>query len=279
MTQHVLFTKVGWMEDYKGVTDNDPKPEGAGRWNENENNVGGEAWNFLAVGGACYGFAETKAHDHGFNLPRVAPGATGPSLSGVLLVFLANVPNESSPNETRRQLYSKIGKGIRIVGWYRNCEIYSTCRKLQSGLRDLHSGSYNAMCSVEDAVLVPVADRKSPIDLSGKGGMLRSNVRYLYSEAGQRKKWPWMDEVLKLIATHESNAKRLGPEILYPDEIREPEKFFEGAKKQVVVNAYERDSNAREKCIALYGYGATLADSTSRRPTESSAEHISMCIT
>ncbi len=40
--------------------------------------------------------------------------------------------------------------------------------------------------------------------------------------------------------------------IVYPDEI-EKETLSEGAKKQVVVNAYERNPKAREKCIKHYG--------------------------
>jgi 5-methylcytosine-specific restriction enzyme A len=42
------------------------------------------------------------------------------------------------------------------------------------------------------------------------------------------------------------------PEIL-PEEIAEPEKVIEGAKRSVTVNIYERDPNARRKCIAHWG--------------------------
>ena len=42
------------------------------------------------------------------------------------------------------------------------------------------------------------------------------------------------------------------PEIL-PEEIVEPEKIFEGAKKSVTVNVYESDPNARRKCIKHWG--------------------------
>lgn len=39
----------------------------------------------------------------------------------------------------------------------------------------------------------------------------------------------------------------------YPDEIPSPESFTEGAKKQITVNAYERDPKARKECIAHHG--------------------------
>jgi len=41
---------------------------------------------------------------------------------------------------------------------------------------------------------------------------------------------------------------------LYPDEIKNTKNLFEGAKKQVTVNIYERDSKARQQCIEKYGY-------------------------
>ncbi len=40
--------------------------------------------------------------------------------------------------------------------------------------------------------------------------------------------------------------------IVYPDEI-ENKVLSEGAKKQVIVNAYERNQKARQECIKYYG--------------------------
>ena len=37
------------------------------------------------------------------------------------------------------------------------------------------------------------------------------------------------------------------------DEIPNPETVFEGAKKEIMVNRYERNREAREKCIAAHG--------------------------
>lgn len=42
-------------------------------------------------------------------------------------------------------------------------------------------------------------------------------------------------------------------QLLLPEEITPTEAFFEGAKQQVLVNAYERNPEARRKCIAHYG--------------------------
>lgn len=41
--------------------------------------------------------------------------------------------------------------------------------------------------------------------------------------------------------------------IVYPDELDKPEMLFEGMKKTVLVNSYERNQIARMKCIEHYG--------------------------
>ena len=45
--------------------------------------------------------------------------------------------------------------------------------------------------------------------------------------------------------------------IIYPDDI-EDKNLFEGSKKQIMVNAYERSSKARKECIEEYGYKCTI---------------------
>jgi len=46
-------------------------------------------------------------------------------------------------------------------------------------------------------------------------------------------------------------------DIIYPDEIEDKD-LFEGTKKQITVNAYERNSQARQKCIEHYGTKCTI---------------------
>lgn len=50
--------------------------------------------------------------------------------------------------------------------------------------------------------------------------------------------------------------------IVYPDEISKNEeiKILEGSKKQVLVNVYERDSKARQKCLDKFGYICKICD-------------------
>jgi len=46
--------------------------------------------------------------------------------------------------------------------------------------------------------------------------------------------------------------------ISFPEEAEVGETFIEGAKKRIVVNAYERDSRAREACIRHYGLSCAV---------------------
>ncbi|OHD90995.1 MAG: restriction endonuclease [Sulfuricurvum sp. RIFCSPLOWO2_12_FULL_43_24] len=46
----------------------------------------------------------------------------------------------------------------------------------------------------------------------------------------------------------------------YPDEITEKTVYIEGSVKQILVNRYERDKDARNKCISHYGPICTICD-------------------
>ncbi len=41
---------------------------------------------------------------------------------------------------------------------------------------------------------------------------------------------------------------------ILPEEVVEDRRYFEGAHKEIVVNAYERNTEARKKCIERYGF-------------------------
>jgi 5-methylcytosine-specific restriction protein A len=43
------------------------------------------------------------------------------------------------------------------------------------------------------------------------------------------------------------------PDFSYPEEISNPGSYVEGAKKQITVNSYERDRQARNKAIEIHG--------------------------
>jgi 5-methylcytosine-specific restriction protein A len=43
-----------------------------------------------------------------------------------------------------------------------------------------------------------------------------------------------------------------------PEEVETPEQYFEGASQKVSVNTYERNAEARAKCIEYYGYACAV---------------------
>ena len=66
-------------------------------------------------------------------------------------------------------------------------------------------------------------------------------------EAVNYSRWNWVLNILGLDPFEISEGK------LYPDEIDDKEKYNEGHTTQVLVNRYERNPEARRKCIQLKG--------------------------
>ncbi len=59
------------------------------------------------------------------------------------------------------------------------------------------------------------------------------------------------ERVEQLWRTHLERLGRIAPAL--PEEIPESTRYIEGAKREITVNAYERDPNARRDCIVHYG--------------------------
>ncbi|MCK9472054.1 MAG: HNH endonuclease [Bacilli bacterium] len=66
-----------------------------------------------------------------------------------------------------------------------------------------------------------------------------------------------IDDNIKNKAKKILNSEKL--EIIYPDDIEDKD-LFEGTKKQITVNAYERNLQARQECINKYGYKCVICD-------------------
>jgi hypothetical protein len=55
-------------------------------------------------------------------------------------------------------------------------------------------------------------------------------------------------------------AKIEASEDIFPEEVIEPEKYYEGTTRQIAVNVYERNPLARKKCLEHYGYDCFICD-------------------
>lgn len=69
-----------------------------------------------------------------------------------------------------------------------------------------------------------------------------------FSQVKQRIDSSKYDQILSLINSKEK--LRLAEEIIEP----KLEKYFEGSKQQIAVNAYERNPKARRECIRIHGH-------------------------
>jgi len=55
-------------------------------------------------------------------------------------------------------------------------------------------------------------------------------------------------------------ARGVEPAYKSPDEIENPDQYVEGAKKTITVNSYERDNNARNRCIEIHGLSCAVCE-------------------
>jgi hypothetical protein len=77
---------------------------------------------------------------------------------------------------------------------------------------------------------------------------------------------------LFLVSQVEELATRKWGDIVYPDEKTIP--TFEGAKKQVIVNRYERNPAARQKCIEYYGHNCSVCEMNFERIYGERGKHL-----
>jgi 5-methylcytosine-specific restriction protein A len=85
-------------------------------------------------------------------------------------------------------------------------------------------------------------------DLTMEAIILQPRLRSLFSPAELRIAADRLKGYKKIIAVHMAKRERL-----YPDELELGRKYVEGARKQVRVNAYERNQRARLACVKYYG--------------------------
>jgi hypothetical protein len=182
MSTPVLFARTGWMKYYSGPQVGDERPRRGGKYTEV--NVGHEAFNFKDINGKLFGYFQPQMQASTIALERIAPGRIGDSLRGVLVIFVATNP--------------KCG-GQRVVGWYRDATVH---RRAQSSPATIRNGfNYFLEAATENAVLLPTAERKCRVP-SGKNGIGRANICYVYDSAGKLKPMPWVGRVVDFVANY-----------------------------------------------------------------------------
>ena len=90
-------------------------------------------------------------------------------------------------------------------------------------------------------------------ELTVEAIILQPKFQSLFTAAELTAATERLGEYGKMIAILAAERKRL-----YPDELEPGQKYAEGAKKQIRVNAYERNPKARAACLKHYGHGCTV---------------------
>lgn len=85
-------------------------------------------------------------------------------------------------------------------------------------------------------------------DLTVEAIILQPKYRGLFTEAELATAEERLGEYGKEVAKRHASRERL-----FPDELEPGQKYVEGARKQVRVNAYERDPRARKACLKAHG--------------------------
>ena len=156
----ILFLNIAWMENYRGITDDD-KPIGGGSW-VTENNDAHEKYNFqpeelqLEEDGEparyCLGFFETKESRGKLNQLHIEK-IRGCELLGkdteaddVLVVWCAKHP---------AHLFTT------VVGWYKHATVYRDYKATNFNGTDggIYTQYYNVVAKAKDCVLLPTSQR------------------------------------------------------------------------------------------------------------------------
>lgn len=237
----IIFLRTGWMINYRGVTKND-QIYGGGKFVE-ENRFGHEMYNFLPFNGRVYGYCRNNrpggrseyVHGAGIKLERLGANKQDRQLNGVLVVWLAKRPQA----------------GTEIVGWYKNATVYRDWQDAPQGSNRVFNGEavgFHASTVEADATLLPPEKRKFVIPAKGPGIIGQANVWYADDPATKAIR----QQALRFIDAYSFPV--------YPDELDESWTYSEGAKRRVVINAYERDERARAACIKFYGTECAVCD-------------------
>jgi len=91
-------------------------------------------------------------------------------------------------------------------------------------------------------------------DLTVEAIVRQPRFKSLFTNAELAEARERLGEYRKAIAVHRANKKPP----LYPDELEPGRKYVEGARKQVRVNAYERDPRARKACLLRHGFNCAV---------------------
>src|SRR5262249_49860847 len=131
---------------------------------------GHEIFNFLPFGESVYGYVQPpgrkdKWTEARINLARLGGDSDNESVSGVLAVWVATLPN----------------RGAFIVGWYRDAQAFRAWQTPPPGSSRKYKDTdcrYYVTARTENAVRLAPDERVFPVPQQEKGGFGQSNIWY-----------------------------------------------------------------------------------------------------
>lgn len=226
----ILFCNIAYMK-YYDVDLIEEKPKHGGQYVA-ETGDALEKFNFhVCEDSKCRGFVETKYRDsykngklpYSIRIENINPlFKNSEAINGVTVVFCA---------------HSDIHKKSVIIGWYGNATVFRN-------RKNIDGREYNLECDAQNAYLINECDRHFIVPRASNSdfGFGQSNVWY----AKEEKASDFVRNVLDYINNYNIIEENLPQAI--PEEYKES-----GIGKKVLVNKYERNSNARRKCLEIYG--------------------------
>ena len=179
-----IFLRIAWMKEYRGVTEDDI-PAGAGSYVE-ENDDGGEVYNFYPVNGKVYGYARVQSAKS-IRIERLGVNKHDEKIDNITIVFFAK---------------NKLLGGQYVVGYYKNATLYRNVQRVSKNLRNGYVW-YNCITDQKNAVLIEPQQRTNAIFQIPEDGPGQSNVWYVqeYHNSG------FLEKIKKFIANPRINNK------------------------------------------------------------------------
>lgn len=226
----VIFCNTAYMKYYCG-TDGDT-PRNGGKY-VNENNTGGEAYNFLDDNGKCYGYFMSYGQTHIERLEGV--DARDEEVSDVLVVWTAKRDASSSPT---------------IVGWYRNATVYRQFQHISPfGIGVEHH--YYIVADSKDCYLLPEEKRRFAIpraSIAGAGkGMGQSAIWYAESSYAQTE---FIPKVIEYIENYERDCGEF-INIVYTEEMLNKKYTGDKSMDELVELAKNTETPADEALLYI----------------------------
>lgn len=228
----ILFCNIGWMQNYQGLKGTNDTIINGGK-HVTQHKSGHEVCNFVPCGNYVYGHVESIRGDTDTQIliERLGAKVNSESVKGVDVIWTATSPEE---------------KGRRVVGWFRNATVYRNRQSFKTTPSKQHRQDgitdYRIKAKVSDVELLAPQERDLVMP-KGKGWM--GEKAWWYADSDQQEVLSFLEVVRDLL---NGNPVLQIP----PEEIEQPT-AFEGAKKSIVVNVYERDPSARQACIKHWG--------------------------